>query len=80
MRTDMVLNNHASTDTAHLIGAPNCGQTSFWAHGVRAEAPQNEFGPLLRGKVSLPGRFRNGVMQFARQDWRVSIRITLTPV
>ena len=56
----MVRNNHASADAAHLIGAPDCGQTSFWAHGVRAEAPQNEFGPFLRGKVSLLADFEMG--------------------
>ncbi len=78
-RTDMVRNNHAGAEAAHSIGAPNRGQTSFLAHGVRAEAPQNEFRPFWWGNASLPGRFRNGVTQFARQDRRIVNRFTLTP-
>ena len=39
----MVQNNHAVAGAAHPIGALNCGETPFWARGVRAESPQNEF-------------------------------------
>jgi len=77
--TGVVRNIHAGSSATHSNGASLGGKTSLMARGARAEGPQNEKRPFSAAEEPVAGCLRNGVMQFARQDWRAANRLTLTP-
>ena len=73
----LVLNNPARDSATHRDGATNGGETLNGAREGRPEGRHNEIDPRGTPSGPLARRFRNGVMQFARQLWRATNRFTL---